>query len=187
MTEQEPPRQPSAAFTAALIAELAKKTSVCWLRYGPPSPSGPAPSHAVWHTWYDEALWVVSGGDEQPLPGIADVDRVAVTMRSKENGGRLLTWVGSRSEVRPGDELWAPATAALVADRLNLDDLGTAADTWAATSVVSRIVPTGETLEAPDALPDDAHLAAPRPTAATTRGALPRVLHRRVRRRPRLS
>jgi hypothetical protein len=37
------------------------------------------------------------------------------------------------------------------------------------------------------ALSDDAHAAAPRPTPATTRGRLPAVLHRRVRRRPRLS
>jgi hypothetical protein len=182
VTEQSSPP----AFTQALIAELAKKTSVCWLRYGPPE-SGPASSHAAWHVWLDDALYVVSGGAEQPLPGIEDVDRVEVTMRSKENGGRLVTWVGRRTEVRPGDEPWEPVTTALVAGRLNLQDLTTAAQTWAERSVVSRIVPTGETLEAPGALTDDAHLATPRPTPATTRGLLPRVLHRRVKRRPKLS
>jgi hypothetical protein len=174
--------QPSSAFTAALIAELAKKTGVSWLRYGS-SPSG----HAVWHLWYDDALYVVSGGPEQHLPGIQQAERVEVMMRSKDNGGRLLTWVGQRSVVLPEDELWAPVTAALAADRLNLDDLATAAHTWAQSSVVSRIVPTGEVLEAPGSLSDDAHLAAPRPTPAATRGELPRVLHRRVKRHPKLS
>jgi len=174
--------QPSPAFTGALIAELAKKTGVSWLGYGSP------PSvHPAWHLWYDDALYVVSGGPEQALPGIEHAERVEVLMRSKDNGGRLVTWVGRRSAVRPGDELWEPVTAALVADRLNLDDLSTAAENWARTSTVSRIVPTGEVLEAPGSLPDDAHLAAPRPTPATTRGALPRVLHRRVKRRPKLS
>ncbi len=185
MTEQTGPSAPG--FTLALIAELSKKTGVSWLRYGPPSADGAPPSHAVWHLWHDDALYVLSGGEEQPLPGIEEVDRVEVTMRSKENGGRLVTWVGQRTVVRPGDELWEPVTTALVADRLNLDDLATAADGWAGGSVVSRIVPTGETVESPGSLSDDAHLAAPRPTPATTRGALPRILHRRVRRRPRLS
>jgi hypothetical protein len=132
-------------------------------------------------------MYVVSGGEEQPLPGIADVDRVEVTMRSKENGGRLLTWVAERSDVRPDDELWPAATTALVSGRLNLPDLATAADGWAATSRVTRLAPTGEVVEQPGSLSADAHLATPRPTPATTRGALPRVLHRRVKRRPKLS
>ena len=100
MTEQ--------AFAGALIAELSKKTGVCWLTYG-------GATHAAWHAWVDDALYVVSGGDEQPLPGIEDVDRVEVTMRSKENGGRLLTWVAEASAVLPDHDLWEPATTTLVA------------------------------------------------------------------------
>ncbi len=180
MTEQTGSTSP--AFTRALVAELAKKTGVCWLRYG----SSPE-SHAAWHLWYDEALHVVSGGNEQPLPGLEDVDRVEVTMRSKENGGRLLTWVAARSDVRPDDEAWAPVTAALAGGRLNLDDLEEAVRDWAERSLVSRLEPTGEMLEVPGDLPDDTHAAPPRATPATTRGRLPTVLHRRVRRRPKLS
>jgi hypothetical protein len=168
------------AFTGALVAELGKKTGVSWLTYD-------GRTHAVWHVWLEDALYVVSGGQEQPLPGIEDVDRVEVTMRSKENGGRLLTWAGARSDVRPDHERWQPVTAALVAGRLNLDDLAAAPQTWAVSSVVSRIEPTGETVESPGDLSDDAHRAVPGPTPATTRGALPRVLHRRVKRRPKLS
>jgi hypothetical protein len=130
---------------------------------------------------------VVSGGEEQPLPDLGDGDEVEITQRSKDNGGRLLTWVGEVSVVRPGDERWEPTTAALVSERLNLADLRTAADTWARTCVVRRIRPTGRLVEAPDALSDDAHRAAPPATRATTRGPLPRVLHKRVKRRPKLS
>jgi hypothetical protein len=78
-------------------------------------------------------------------------------------------------------------TSALVSGRLNLDDLSTAADEWARSSVVTRLAPTGETVERPGELSDASHRAVPRETAATTRGPLPRVLHRRVKRRPRLS
>ena len=127
---------PSAADpTDALVAELARKSGVSWIRHG-------GRTQAVWHVWHDEALCLVSGGDEQPLPDLGDGDRVEVVMRSKDTGGRLLTWVGQVSVVRPGDERWAATTAALVAGRLNVPDLATAADRWASSSVVHRIVPT---------------------------------------------
>lgn len=176
------------AFTTALIAELGKKTGVCWLRYDTPDePEGQGRPRPAWHVWHDDALLVVAGGAEQPLPDLEDAARVEVTMRSKENGGRLVTWVGVPSVIRPGDDRWDEASAALVADRLNLEDLGTAADDWAARSVVVRIEPTAEVVEDPATL-DDGPLTAPPPSSpATTRGALPRVLHRRKRGRPDLS
>lgn len=175
-------------FTTALIAELGKKTGVCWLRYDSGESGGTSMrARAAWHIWHDDALHLVADGDEQPLPGIADAERVEVLMRSKESGGRLLAWVGSVSVVGPSDESWEDVTSALVAGRLNLADLSTAKEDWAAKSVVVRIEPTGELLEEPGSLSDDAHTAPPLPTEATTRGPLPRVLHRRQRRRPGLS
>jgi len=164
----------------ALIAELAKKTSVCWVRHG-------GRAHPLWHVWVEDALCVVSGGTEQPFPDVADGELVEVVMRSKDDGGRLLTWVGTASVVAPDDERWETVTAALVAARLNLPDVSTAADGWARTSTVRRIVPTGDFVEAPGSLSQDAHLAAPPVTPATTSGPLPWVMHRRVLRRPKLS
>ena len=168
------------ALSRALVAELGKKTSVSWVRYD-------GGTHAVWHVWHEDALCLVSGGDEQPLPDIDDGDPVEVIMRSKDNGGRLVTWVGTASVVPPESAEWGPVTAVLVRERLNLDDLTTAADAWARTSVVRRIVPTGEFAESPGDLSDESHRAIPQQTPATTRGRLPKVMHRRVRRRPKLS
>jgi hypothetical protein len=177
---------PDPALTTALVAELAKKSATSWLRL-----PGEDRTWAIWHTWVDGALCVVSGGGEQPLPGpddgLGDGARVEVLLRSRDTGGRLVTWIGEVQVLHPGDELWAPVTDALVADRLNLRDLATAADEWAAHSVVRRIVPTGEAVEEPGTLGDDAHRAAPLPSPALTRGRLPKVLHRRVKRRPPLS
>lgn len=172
--------RPDARLTTALIAELSKKTAVSWLGYD-------GGMYAVWHVWFDDALCLVSGGDEQPLPDIDDGEHVEIVQRSKDNGGRLVTWVGTASVVRPDQPEWEPVTAALVANRLNLDDPSKAAEVWTRSSVVRRIVPTGELVEAPGDLSDDAHRATPPPTPAATRGPLPRVLHRRVRRRPKLS
>jgi hypothetical protein len=168
------------ALALALVAELSKKTGVSWLRHGDET-------SAVWHVWHEDALCLVSGGREQPLPDLVEGDLVEITQRSKDNGGRLVTWVGEVSVVRPDDAEWESTTAALVSERLNLPDLTTAAEEWARTSVVHRIRPTGQLVEDPDTLSDDAHRAAPPPTPATTRGPLPRVLHRRVKRRPKLS
>ena len=187
MTESDAHPDLSPDPTPALVAELGKKTGVSWLRYGAPERS----AHAAWHVWLDTgdggALYVVSGGTEQPLPGLERATRVEVTMRSKDNGGRLVTWVADASRVTPDDDLWEPVTAALVAGRLNLPDLATAAAGWAESSVVTRLVPTGEVVETPGDLSDEHHRAVPPETPATTRGVLPKVLHRRVRRRPKLS
>ncbi|MEP7089635.1 MAG: hypothetical protein ABI776_05940 [Nocardioidaceae bacterium] len=121
-------------FTAALAAELGKKTGLCWVRVG-------GRSHPVWHVWHDDVLCLVSGGDEQPLLELVDGDRVEVVMRSKETGGWLLTWDGQVSVVHPGDERWSTTTSALVAGRLNLADPATAAAAWARSSTVHRIAP----------------------------------------------
>ena len=121
-------------LTGALVAELAKKTGVCWVRVE-------ERTHPVWHVWSGEALCLVSGGTEQPLPDLADGQLVEVVMRSKDTGGRLLTWAGRVSVVRPGDEAWASTTAALVAGRQNLRDPVTAPEDWAQHSTVLRITP----------------------------------------------
>ena len=151
-----------AALENALIAELARKSSVCWVRHA-------GRSHPVWHVWSGDALCLVSGGSEQPLPDLDDGDLVEVVMRSKDNGGRLLTWVGRTSVVRPGDKEWSATTTALVTARLNLPDVAAAAKVWAGSSVVRRVLPTGDVVEAPGSLPEGALRAVPRDTPATTR------------------
>ena len=132
MTSPDPTDDPR----AALVAELARRTSVCWVRVA-------GETHPVWHVWFDDALCLVSGGTEQPFPDVEDGALVEVVMRSKDTGGRLLTWVGRACVVPPQDERWAATTAALVAERLNVPDLATTADGWAAHSTVRRIEPTG--------------------------------------------
>jgi hypothetical protein len=129
------PQDDGLLLTSALAAELARRTGVSWVRAG-------GRSCPVWHAWSDGALCLVSGGAEQPLPDLEDGARVEVVMRSKDTGGRLLTWTGTASVVRPGDSAWATTTAALVERRQNLADPSTAAEEWARGSVVRRIVPS---------------------------------------------
>ncbi len=120
-----------------LVAELGRRTDVCWVRAADVT-------QPIWHAWEDDALAVVSGGDEQPFPDVEDGGRVEVLMRSKDTGGALVTWPGRAVVVRPGDQKWTATTHALVTRRLNLPDPAGAVDRWAEGSVVRRIVPEGE-------------------------------------------
>jgi hypothetical protein len=166
---------------AALIAELAKKSWLCWITYGDPSRA-----HPVWHAWVDDAICVVAGGDEQPLPDIEQQAEVLVTLRTKTTRQRLATLRARVERVGPEHPQWEAITAALVTGRLNLVDPPSAPERWTRDSVVVRLVPV-DVVEAPGRQPDDRAAAEPIDSPATTVGKPPPVLHRRQRRRRRLS
>ncbi|MFI6598801.1 hypothetical protein ACIBHX_21300 [Nonomuraea sp. NPDC050536] len=65
-----------------VIEEGAKKSSILWLTLDRP--------RLAWHAWHEGAIYLVSGPGEQQLPGLADLDTVHVTLRSKDNGARLV-------------------------------------------------------------------------------------------------
>lgn len=165
----------------ALVAELARKSAVCWLGYGDPYRDRP-----VWHVWHDDAIGVVAGGEEQPLPGIDECTEVVVTLRAKTTRHRTATCRARVERVRPGTEQWESLVPALVSGRLNLPDQPNAPARWAAGSVVLRLVPV-QVLTSPGSLPDASGEAVPVGSPATTAAPLPRVLHRRQTQRPPLS
>ena len=105
---------------AALVEEATKKSGMLWLAL----PDLPQPRTAwhLWHTGPDDkgAAYVVTGGIEQPLPGLPEAERVTVIVRSKEKGGRLVSWVASVSRVEPGTPEWDTVTPLLAKERLKL-------------------------------------------------------------------
>lgn len=155
----------------ALIEEATKKSGLIWVR-------GPgAPARALWHVWHDGAACVIGDGPgEQPLPGLAGGGPAEVTVRSKDKGGRLVTWSATVVEPAPGSEAWAAAVAELKGKRLNAPDAETMPERWARECRVLRLEPTGAT----SPLPDGSLAEAPLPTPVTTRrpapAGLPRLL-----------
>lgn len=120
-----------------LVAELAKKSGLVWISYA-------RESRAVWHEWVGDAVCVVAGGTEQPLPDIERHQTVHLSLRSKSNRA-LVAQAEARVEVvAPGSEHWDAVTTALKAGRLNLADSDHAIERWASESVVVRLVPTGQ-------------------------------------------
>ncbi|MEY9486432.1 hypothetical protein RKD26_002226 [Streptomyces calvus] len=164
----------------ALIEEATKKSGLIWVK----GPGGPA--RALWHVWHEGAACVIGDGPgEQPLPGLADGGPAEVTVRSKDKGGRLVSWAATVVELPPDTEAWTAAVAELKDKRLNAPDGEAMTGRWARECRLLRLEPTGAT--AP--LPDGSLAEAPLPTPVTTRrpvpAGLPRLLFKRKRRRDR--
>ncbi len=163
----------------ALIVEATKKSDLVWIATG-----GGSPVTAAWHVWHDDAVYVVTGPGEQPLP--PDLGKFAtceVIVRSAERWGRVVTWEAMVWRVTPGIEEWRRIAPVLLAKRLNGRDGAAAAQRWAAGCTIFRLAPTGGIFEAGDSLPSDSGAEPPRPTPATTEVRTPYTLGRRRRRR----
>ena len=130
-----------------------------WVR-----PEAGGPEQPVWHLWHDGALFLVTGGIEQPLPFPVPLPpaaaRAVVVVRSRERqGGRLVQWVADVSCVPPGTPLWDEVVPLLHAQRLNAPDGEQQPARWARESAVLRLAPSGELLP----VGDDALEAPPAP------------------------
>jgi len=164
----------------ALVAEAGRKSSVLWIDL-----PGRAQPYAAWHVWLDNAVCVVHGGIEQPLPGLTEAGRVTVSLRSKDKGGLLVRYVATVLPVVPGDDRWEPAVAALHGARQSPPDGEAQPDRWAAESQVTLLV-LESVVESPGEYDESARRATPADSAETTLGPLPRVIGRRARRNPKL-
>jgi hypothetical protein len=161
----------------ALVEEATKKSGLIWVRG-----TGVA-ERALWHAWLDGAAYVVGGGPgEQPLEGLADGGTAAVTVRSKDKGGRLVAWTANVAEIPPGTEAWDAAVAELKGKRLNAPDGEAMPARWAAQCRLLSLTPTGGLGTPPEGSLATAPVASPATTRHPVPAALPSLLFRRKRR-----
>jgi hypothetical protein len=146
----------------AFIAELAAKSDLIWIT------TGDRPPQAAWHVWHDDAFAVVTGGTEQPDAGLTPGVTAVVTLRSKENRARQLQLQATVARVEPRTPEWDAAVAVLHPKRLNAQDGDKQPERWAQESAIWLLRPTGDPLEQPGTMPDQAHRAEPVATPATT-------------------
>ncbi|MGH1562068.1 hypothetical protein [Mumia sp. DW29H23] len=178
MDPAEPVTDFDALFRRAFVAEVAKKSGLLWIVYD-------GAWHPVWHVWHEDAVCVVAGGDEQPLPGIKDAREVVLDLRAKSTRAQVARVRATVEVVGPDHADWADVTAVLVADRLNLFEADEAVERWARECVVVRLHPT-DLLASPGHLGDSAQREQPVESPARTVRSRPFSLHRQ-RRAPRLS
>ncbi|MGW0875251.1 hypothetical protein ACWD3Z_32880 [Streptomyces sp. NPDC002740] len=162
----------------ALVEEATKKSGLVWVQG-----AGEPAARALWHVWHEGAACVVGDGPgEQPLTGLTEGGSAEVTVRSKDKGGRLVSWAAKVVLLAPGSEEWQAAVAELKGKRLNAPDGEAMTGRWARECRVLRLEPTGATLP----LPDGDLAARPVPSPATTRepapAGLPKLLLRKRRR-----
>ncbi|WP_369391707.1 hypothetical protein AB5J72_31915 [Streptomyces sp. CG1] len=149
----------------ALIEEAAKKSGLIWVRG-----AGVSAACALWHVWHEGAVCLVGDGPgEQPLEGLVDGGSAEVTVRSKDKGGRLVTFPATVSELPAGSAEWEAAVAELKGKRLNAPDGEQMPARWARECRVLRLAPAGSAVP----LPSDSLAKAPVATPATTRRPLP--------------
>lgn len=151
-----------AVHLPALIAELAGKSDLVWVTVDgqPPRP--------LWNVWHDDAIAVVTGGIEQPDPGLAPGGSVEVILRSRDNWARQVTVKAAVERLEPGTDAWGAAASALHPKRLNPPDGEAQPQRWALESTLWLLRPTSEVAEQPGAMSDDSHRAEPVATEATT-------------------
>ena len=153
---------PASGGAARLVAEAMGKSGLLWVDV-PGDRAWPA-----WHVWLDGVAYLVNGPGEQTLPWLPE--RVALILRSKDTGGRLLRVAARAEVVPPADDRWAPVTAALKASRLN--SVGDPLQRWAEEATVTALVPLPDgdgLLEGPGRYDDASGAAPPPPARATTR------------------
>ncbi|MEU6097350.1 hypothetical protein [Streptomyces sp. NPDC047079] len=168
----------------ALVEEATKKSGLIWVRAASADDAGsPAvPARALWHVWHEGAAYVVGDGPgEQPLPGLADGGDAVVTVRSKDKGGRIVSWPARVAELTPGTPEWEGAVAELKGKRLNALDGEAMPERWRRECRVLRLEPRGGTVP----LPSDSQAAPPPPSPAVTRRPIPAALPRLLRRKRR--
>lgn len=161
----------------ALIEEATKKSALIWVR------GRRAVTRPLWHVWHQGAATLVGDGPgEQPLSDLELVSggTATVTVRSKDNGGRLADWPARVVELEPHSPPWAAAVAELRGRRLNAPDAERMVERWAGGCRVLRLEPVPEPLPAP---PGGSLASQPPATPASTRRAAPAALPKLSRRR----
>ena len=144
---------------SALTTEALSKSDVLWLRVD-------GRERLSWFASGADELagqvLLVSGGSEADLGTLPE--QVEVILRSKGDGGRLLTLRARAQALSPGNPWWEPAAAALLAERLNAPaDL---LDRWRAGSTIWLLSPFGLPVQAPGRSGPDGSARADAPITA---------------------
>ena len=110
------------------LADATRRAGVVWVEVD-------GQAHPVWQVWHEGAMYVVSGGLEQPLPVAA---HAVVAVPIDRGVGR---WDADVERVLPGTPRWDEVVPLLHAARLNPPDGVAQPDRWARESTVQRFTP----------------------------------------------
>jgi hypothetical protein len=138
-----------AATAAALVEESARRSGLIWVRRAAASPDAGAPPRPIWYVWQDGSAYLLTGGNEQPLPEGLDVDgaRAEVIATSKDRESRLVLWRAAVRRVEADSDEWRAVLPALASRRLNSPDGAQASQRWARECRLLRLTPVDGEIE----------------------------------------
>ena len=152
---------------SALTTEALNKSTVLWLR-------AHGRDRATWFATGEDVLegrvLLASGGPEVELGDLPE--EVEIILRSKGDGGRLLTLRAEAQQVDVGNPLWEPAARALLGERLNApQDL---IEQWRTDTTLWVLSPFGAPVQAPDQPGPDSTARVDAPITTGEGGTRPR-------------
>jgi hypothetical protein len=125
----------------AVLAEALKKSTVVWITVPGPDGTGDRAIPA-WYGLHDNKVYVLTGGSEQRIPGLAETDRAILTARSKDLQSRVTDTEASARVIPPGDPLFDTLVPILLPRRLNLRDGEAARERWRKECTLVELTPS---------------------------------------------
>ncbi len=136
--DEDPPW--SAGSGTDVLEEALKKGTVVWIEV--PGEGGTGRPVPVWYGTLDGRVYVLVGGSEQHVPGLAETERAVLIARSKEQQSLVAEVEASARVVPPNDPLFARVVPVLLPRRLNLRDGEAAADRWRKECTLVELTPS---------------------------------------------
>jgi len=126
---------------AAVLEEALKKSTVVWIEVPGEGGTG-GRAVPVWYGTLDGHVYVLTGGSEQHILGLAEADRVVLLARSKELLSLVAKVEASVRVVPPGEPLYARVASVLLPRRLNLRDGEQAPERWRKECTLVELTPS---------------------------------------------
>jgi hypothetical protein len=142
--DEDPPW--SSGPDTAVLDEALKKSTVAWIEVPGDGGTG-GRAVPVWYGTLDGRVYVLTGGSEQRVPGLAEAGRVLLIARSKEQQSLVAEVEASARVVQPSDPLFARVTPVLLPRRLNLRDGDHAVDRWRKECTLVELTPSSIPVE----------------------------------------
>jgi hypothetical protein len=137
--DEDPPW--SAGSGTDVLEEALKKSTVVWVEVPGQAGTGER-AVPVWYGVLDGRVYVLVGGSEQHVPGLAEAERAVLIARSKEQQSLVAEVEAAARVVEPSDPLYARVMAVLLPRRLNLRDGEQAVDRWRKECTLVELTPS---------------------------------------------
>jgi hypothetical protein len=137
--DEDPPW--SAGSGTDVLDEALKKSTVVWVEVPGEAGTGDR-AVPVWYGTLDGRVYVLVGGSEQRVPGLAEAERAVLIARSKEQQSLVAEVEATARVVDPSDPLYGRVASVLLPRRLNLRDGEQAVDRWRKECTLVELTPS---------------------------------------------